>query len=174
MESENLSAEATQDERVMAALAHASIILPFWGLIGAIVMWATQREKSRFIGFQALQAMAYQIALILAGFLGLGCYFCSFFGTFMLMPLGIFVAEGASEAEGVIGMLLTMLTAFFPFCVMGILTLVGIVFIGYGLYGAARVLQGHNFRYAVIGRWLEQYLNRGKMQPMVETIGETR
>ncbi|HEY73922.1 MAG TPA: DUF4870 domain-containing protein [Thermoflexia bacterium] len=162
MEWENLSTEATQDERIMAALAHASVILPFWGLIGAIVIWATQREKSRFVGFQALQVMAYQLALILVGLLGFGCYLCSFFGTFMLMPLGMFAAEGASDAEGIMGMLAAMLTTFFPFCVMGIFILVGIAFVGYGLYGAARVLQGHDFRYALIGCRLEQYMNREK------------
>ncbi len=38
----------SQDERIMAALAHASAILPMWGAIAAIVIWATQREKSAF------------------------------------------------------------------------------------------------------------------------------
>ena len=160
MEQEKFSAEATQDERIMAALAHASAILPFWGLIGAIIIWATQKEKSRFVGFQALQVIVYQLVLILFGFLGFGCYMCSFFGTFMLMPLGVLAAGGASEAEGIIGMLLAMLTTFFPFCVMGVFTLVGVLFIVYSLYGAARVLQGDDFRYALIGRRLEQYMSR--------------
>jgi len=160
MEQESLPTQATQDERIMAALAHASAILPFWGLIGAIVIWATQKEKSRFVGFQALQVIAYQIVLILFSFLGFGCYMCSFFGTFMLMPLGIFAAEGTPEAESIVGMLLAMLTTFFPFCIMGVLVLMGILFIAYGLYGAVRVLQGEDFRYALIGRRLEQYMSR--------------
>jgi len=159
MEQENFSAKATQDERVMAALAHASVILPFWGLIGAIVIWATQKEKSRFVSFQALQVIAYQLVHILFGFLGLGCYMCSFFGTFMLMPLGMFAAEGAPEAEGIVGMILAIL-AFFPFCIMGLFILAMVLFIVYGMYGAARVLQGEDFRYALIGRRLEQYMNR--------------
>ncbi|HDH09679.1 MAG TPA: DUF4870 domain-containing protein, partial [Chloroflexi bacterium] len=42
----------TQDERLMAALAHASIILgPFTsgvgGIVAALVIWLTQREKSK-------------------------------------------------------------------------------------------------------------------------------
>jgi hypothetical protein len=32
----------------------------------------------------------------------------------------------------------------------------------YGLYGAVRVLQGHDFRYAIIGSRLEQYLSQGE------------
>ena len=171
METEDISTAVTQDERIMAALAHAGVILPFWGLIGAIVIWATQREKSRFVGFQALQVLAYQLALVLTGALGFACYICSIFGTvfgaFLLIPLGLVASEGAAEgapgAEGIIGMLLTMVTTFFPFCVMGLFVLVGIAFVVYGLYGAMRVLQGQDFRYAIVGRWLERYLNREQM-----------
>jgi len=57
-------------------------------------------------------------------------------------------------------MLLAMLTTFFPFSILGVLVLMGILFIAYGLYGAGRVLQGNDFRYALIGRRLEQYMSR--------------
>jgi uncharacterized Tic20 family protein len=166
MESENISATPAQDERVMAALAHASVILPIWGTIGAIVIWATQKDKSPFVRFQALQGAAYQLTMILCGFLCFACYMCSFvgmiLGTFLLLPIGVFAAEGASEAEGIIGVLLGMLPTFFPFCIFGLIILVGLVFVLYGLYGAVRVLQGDDFRYAIIGRRLEQYLSREK------------
>ena len=161
MESENAWVEATQDERILAALAHASVILPFWGLIGAIVIWATQREKSRFVNFQALQGSVYQFSLILLGFVGGACYMCSFFGMFLVMPVGIFAMEGISDpntVEGLIAMLITFTTTLFPFCVMGIFVLIGAAFVIYGLYGAVRVLQGDDFRYAIIGRRLERYL----------------
>jgi uncharacterized Tic20 family protein len=155
--------EATQDERILAALAHASVILPFWGLIGAIAVWATQREKSRFVSFQALQGVAYQLSLILLGFLGGACYMCSFLGMFLTMPAGIFAMEGISGPNttgGLVAMLITFITTFFPFCVMGIFVLIGATFVIYGLYGAVRVLQGHDFRYAIIGPRLEAYLSR--------------
>ena len=164
MELEDAAAKATQDERILAALAHASIILPFWGLIGAIVIWATQREKSRFVGFQALQGAAYQLTLILVGVLGFACYICSFLatflGTFLLVPIGVIAAEGGSEGGGIIGILLGLIPAFSPFCILGLFILVGLAFFLYGLYGAVRVLQGQDFRYAIIGRRLEQYLGR--------------
>jgi len=35
----------TQDERIMAALAHACAILLGMGVVGAIVIWVTQKEK---------------------------------------------------------------------------------------------------------------------------------
>ncbi len=163
MESENIQDQVTQDERILAALAHASVILPFWGLIGAIVVWATQREKSRFVGFQALQGVVYQLCIILLGFVGGACYMCSFFGMFLTMPAGIFAMEDLANPDafgGLVAMLFTFLTGFFPFCVMGIFLLIGAVFVLYGLYGAARVLQGQDFRYAIIGPRLEEYLSQ--------------
>ena len=77
------------------------------------------------------------------------------------MPIGIFAADGISDpntAEGLIAMLVTFITTFFPFCVMGIFVLIGAAFVLYGLYGAVRVLQGDDFRYAIIGPRLERYL----------------
>jgi uncharacterized Tic20 family protein len=143
----------------LAALGHASVIIPFWGLIAAIIIWATQREKSRFVGFQALQGVAYQLSLVVLAFIGGACYMCAFFGTFLLVPAGIFVAEGAGEADAA-AMLLSMIATGFPFCIMGIFALIGFAFVLYGLYGAVRVLQGHDFRYAIIGGRLERYLNQ--------------
>lgn len=77
----------TQDERVMAALAHASALLPLMGVIAPIVIWVSQKEKSKYVAFQALQALAYQLGMILAWFVGMGCYMLSFFGTFLGIPL---------------------------------------------------------------------------------------
>lgn len=153
MELEGISAGVTQDDRILAALAHASVILPFWGLIGAIVAWVTQRGKSRFVGFQALQAVAYQLVLVLGGFLGFGCYTSSLMGMFLLIP-------AVRIRPGTAGEMLVMIVTFFPFCILGLSMLVGFAFVLYGLYGAVRVLQGHDFRYVLIGPWLERYLNR--------------
>jgi len=163
MESENVSATTTQDERIMAALAHASVILPFWGLIGAIVVWVTQREKSRFVNFQALQGAAYQLCLIVLGFIGGGCYMVASFGMFLLMPAGMLATGDFGDpnaAGGIVGIITIILTSFLPFCLMSIFLLVAAVCVCYGLYGAVRVLQGDDFRYAIIGPRLEQYLNQ--------------
>ena len=54
-------ASLSQDERIMAALSHATALLPFMGVIAPIVIWVTQKDKSQYVAFQALQAMAYQL-----------------------------------------------------------------------------------------------------------------
>ncbi|MDY6877041.1 MAG: DUF4870 domain-containing protein [Chloroflexota bacterium] len=156
MKLEGISAEVTQDDRILAALAHASVILPFWGLIGAIVVWVTQREKSRFVSFQALQGTIYQFIPILTGFAGFACYMCSFLGMFLLIPM-------SGTEPGAVDNVLATIATIFPFCVLGLFMLVGFAFVLYGLYGAVCVLRGNDFRYALIGPWLERYLNREKV-----------
>lgn len=57
----------------------------------------------------------------------------------------------------------------FPFltfsCIFGLLFLMmlaWLAYVGYGLFGAVSVLQGRDFRYAVLGPWLERYLEQGR------------
>src|SRR5512145_1209636 len=76
----------SQNDKIMATLAHASAILPFMGVIAPIVIWVTQKDKSEYVAFQALQAVAYQLLMILAWFVGMGCYMLSFFSMFLTIP----------------------------------------------------------------------------------------
>lgn len=52
----------TSDERLMAMLSHLSIL--FGGIILPIILWATQKDKSRFVRYHALQAIFFHIAYI--------------------------------------------------------------------------------------------------------------
>lgn len=158
---EAITTVPTQDERIMAALAHATIIMPFMGVIAPIVIWATQKEKSHYVGFQALQALVYQLTMILASFLGMACYMCSFFGMFAGV---LFVPGTGSPTEELSGPAagLMLVSMFVPFIVFGFIMAGGIVFVVYGLAGAVQVLRGRQFRYAIIGGRLERYLQEGK------------
>src|SRR5512141_2065517 len=78
----------TQNDRIMAALAHATAILPVTGVIAPIVIWVTQKDKSEYVAFQALQAIAYQLLIILGWFAGMALYMGSFVGMFLIMPPG--------------------------------------------------------------------------------------
>ena len=139
----------TQDERVMAALSHAAALLPMMGVIAPIVIWVTQKEKSKYVAFQALQALAYQIIMILAWFVGMGCYMLSFFGNFLTLPLSD-SSQSASPwlALGVI----------IPFIVFGAIFVGGILFVIYGAVGAVMAFQGKPFRYVIIGKKVERFM----------------
>ncbi len=142
----------TQDERVIAAMAHGAAIIPFMGLVAAIVIWATQREKSAYVRFQALQAVAYQVSMVVLMFLAMGCYMCSFFGMFLLIPLS--EASSIGAAEGIFA----MLGVFSPFLIFGVFMLLQLALIVYGIIGAVRTLQGMDFEYIVIGKRVRQYI----------------
>ncbi len=140
----------TQDERLMAALAHASIILgPFTsgvgGIVAALVIWLTQREKSKYVAFQALQAVAYQGVGGVRGIIGWGCYVCGIFGS--LIP--VFVHPRAYQHAP------PPPTFWAAMCLLPLIFLAMGIFALYGLWAAWCAWQGRDFRYVVLGRMLE-------------------
>jgi uncharacterized Tic20 family protein len=142
----------TQDERVMAALAHISALLPMMGVIAPIVIWVTQKEKSQYVAFQALQALAYQLTMIMAWFVGMGCYMLSFFGTFITIPFSSSSGNSHSVSP------LFGLTFIIPFLVFGAIFCGGFLFVIYGVIGAIMAFQGKPFRYFVLGKSLERFM----------------
>lgn len=147
----------SQDERIVAALANVTIVLPFWGAIGAIVIWATQKEKSRYVAFHALQATVYHIVMILASFLAGICYMCSIFAFPLTLPFSVSTSDSTTGDVSP----LFFLPMLIPFTVIGLAGLLWLGFVVYGLVGAANSLQGKDFRYLVIGKRLERYLVAG-------------
>ena len=139
----------TQDERIMAALSHVSALMPFMGVIAPIVIWVTQKDKSRYVAFQSLQALAYQLSMIAAYFIGMGCYMFSFLGTFFTIP---FSPDSSSLSP------LFALGFIIPFLVFGVIFIGGFFFIVYGIFGAIMAFQGKPFRYILIGKRVENFL----------------
>ena len=154
-----------QDERVFAALSHITILLPFMGILGPVLVWATQKEKSEYVKFHALQAIFYQMSLILMGVIGFICYFLSFFLSFGGMFLGMFsipLTATGGEPENPLLMILLLLVSTLPvaipFAVVGIMMLVGLVFLVYGVVGAIISMQGNAFAYIFIGKRVRAFL----------------
>ena len=52
--------KAVSDDNLMAALAHAGVLIT---VIVALVIWLTQKEKSKYVEFQAKQALVYQLVV---------------------------------------------------------------------------------------------------------------
>ena len=136
-----------RDERTMATLAHASIVAFGMGIIASVVIWVTQKERSRYVAFQALQATVYHIigfCIFLAGML---CWLLLYFASFI--PLMISATEGSNDVP--LGFILAMLLMVIPLIFMG-LWVIG------GLWGAIRAFQGKDFRYSVIGDQVERWM----------------
>jgi uncharacterized Tic20 family protein len=142
---ETASPVVSSDERIMAALAHISAMLPTIGIIAAIIIWVTQKDKSRYVYFQALQAIVYHLVLILGWFLTVGCYMLSAFGVIAFTPL----ANDSSVPFLMGGMLL-------PFLVIGLAVLLWLAYIIYAIVATVLTFQGKEFRYLVIGNLIER------------------
>ena len=58
------SAMSPQDERTWSIVAHLSVLAGLVGLmpLGALIIWLVYKDRSRRVGFHALQALWYQVA----------------------------------------------------------------------------------------------------------------
>ena len=133
----------SSDERTMAALAHASAVLNLFagigGLIAAFVIWMTQKEKSAWVAFHALQSLVFQAAVLTVTVLVVVLvWIAGFVVSFATIGIGTFVAVPV------------MILVFF-----GGMIIIGAVVI-YALYGAYQIYQGREFRYIWIGDWLQR------------------
>jgi len=139
-----------QDERVLAGLAHGSVVLGpltngVGGIVSALVIWLIQRDKSAYVAFQALQALVYQVAAFVLTVLVLCCWIAVWM--VMWVPAMAASPEVYKDVPPA-GMWIGLALMIVPIGVW-VVTMV------YGLIGAVRTLGGHDFQYVVIGKWLK-------------------
>jgi len=128
------AAHLTNEEMAISALAHASVILGFvtGGLAGvtiALILWLIYKDKSRYVAFQTMQALVFQLAMAAVLIIG-GVAMVISFITVCLIPVGL--------------ILLLALIAL-PFAALF-----------YGLYGAYETYYGEDFRYAWVGEFVSK------------------
>lgn len=139
-----------QDEKVLAALAHGSILLGpltngVGGIITALVVWLIEKEKSTYAAGQALQALVYQAAAFVLSTLA-WCFWGLLWMLMLLPPL--FANPEAYESAPPAGLWAGLILMAIPLS-FWVFTIV------YGLYAAVRCLGGHDFKYIIIGNWLD-------------------
>ena len=151
----------TQDERTMAALAHASVVLTFvvalgtgglGGLVGILVpllIWLSYREKSAYVSFQALQATVFQIVSILVMVI-------------LVVASIILIVVGWTVSGALTAVLIGLCLMPFALLITVILALLVLILplaqLGYGLYAAYETYQGRDVRYWLVGETLEREL----------------
>ncbi|MFZ5918636.1 MAG: DUF4870 domain-containing protein [Chloroflexota bacterium] len=140
----------SQEERVLAGLAHGSILLGVFtngigGIAAALVVWVTQKDRSAYAAGQALQALVYQIATMVLTWVLWACWGCAWMA--LLLP-PLMANPDVYQTTPPAGLWFGLFLMILPLGIMGLTVL-------YGLWGAVRCLGGHDFNYAVIGRWLE-------------------
>lgn len=141
--------QPTKDERLLAALGHASIlinIVNMLGMIATLLLWVTQRERSAYVRRHALQALLYQgITMLVSMILILGWGLCL---GLALMPMAL-----RPELYGDYS-----LPASFWLALAGLIVPIvfGSIAIVYGLFGAFQTFRGVPFRYPLVGRLVDR------------------
>lgn len=131
----------TQEERLLAGLAHASIATGVIGLVAGLLIYITQKEKSAYTARQALQAVFYQLIGTIVALVAWSCW--GVFYALSFIPL-ITNPEQYQDAPPPI-FWVGLGSVVLPLIVMAIWGL-------YGLYGAVQAWRGKEFKYAFIGR----------------------
>ncbi|MBO8129001.1 MAG: DUF4870 domain-containing protein [Peptococcaceae bacterium] len=125
----------TSEEKVLGAVAHFGILFSWVGIIIALTIFLLQKDKSGFASHHAKQALGYQLAAAVLFFV-----------------LGLFTAGGMMG-----GMMMAPQAALPSFMgVFGFWGLLCLAVVGYGIYGAVRALMGKEFRYALIGEFIDR------------------
>lgn len=134
--------EPSGDERLLGMLSHLSVFLG--GIILPIILWATQKDKSKFVRFHSLQAIFFQLAcaalIIVFVFAMLAVIFISGLGT------GMFNNSHHGNPDSMPGIMIVMMIVFYG----GIFIMV-FGLLGYSIYLAVKTYNGSLIRVPVIG-----------------------
>lgn len=126
------------EERQWAMLAHlgvlANLVSGFLGPVVPLVIYMIYKDRSRYVAYQSLQALIFQLIWWVGGGILTGI---------------AWAITGALSAV-VIGLLCI------PFaCLISAMPLVALV---YGIYGGIQTNQGQDFKYWLVGDWVRSTL----------------
>jgi uncharacterized Tic20 family protein len=129
------------DERLLALFSHLSLFLG--GILLPIIFWATNRDKSKFVCFHALQALWFHIAYIAVIFI----FIILFVIIFAIWGIGLTALAGASGGMEMPIILIILIIAFYAL-------LFAIIFgaMGYSIYMGIKSYKGELVMYPIIGK----------------------
>jgi hypothetical protein len=130
----------------LAALAHGSIVAQAIGMIVGILVYLTQREKSRYVAFQSLQADVYQL-LNFTIILGLWLVWEIFYGMSIFPFIQMTNANPNASPPSIFW--IALISVIIPLLYTVLITF-------YGLWDGLQTWLGKDFRYMLIGAWLER------------------
>jgi uncharacterized Tic20 family protein len=126
------------DERVWAMLAHLSVLLnlvtAFLGTVAPLVIYLAYKDRSRYVAYQAFQAFIFQLVWWVGGG----------------VLVGVVWALTGILASFVVGVICIPFACLF--------TLAPVAALGYGILGGIECSQGRDFRYWLVGDWVEKTL----------------
>jgi uncharacterized Tic20 family protein len=138
-----MSVTPSSEERLMAAIAHAAVVVFGPGILVGVFIWLTQKEKAAYASNQGLQAAVFQLVgmiLTMVMWVAWGIFYALTWIPFVQNPE---LLDGPPPPIFWIGMISMVV----PLLVMLAWSL-------YGLWGALQTFRGRDFRYPLIGKLL--------------------
>lgn len=139
--------ELTTNEKLMAAVAHAGIVLMPFGIALPAMVWGLQSKKSAYVRSQAIQALAFQICYNVVALLG--SLLALIISLIFITILNRHVTD-MQQAQN-----LTFWLALIPLMLLVLLT---VVFNILGIAACIYTIFGKDFRYPWIGSKVANYL----------------
>ena len=125
---------APSEERTWAMLAHLSVLLNLvsgiLGLAAPFVIYLIYKDRSRYVAYHSLQSLFFQLIFWLGG--------------------GVL----AAVAWMLTGVLSAILIGLLCIPIAGLISLVPLGALVYGVIGGIQCSQGQDFRYWLVGDWV--------------------
>jgi len=119
-----------------------SILIPNIGIIAPIIIWVNQKEKSKFVKFNAIQAIFYQLVFFVLMMLFI------FTGIIlMLISMPILIANPNAEPGTLFFISMIFMLLYFP---------LWFFFAVYAIVAAVKSYKGRIFRYLIISKIIEK------------------
>ena len=126
----------------------------FFGLVGALIVWAIQKDKSAFVKFHALQALAFEGLVMIFNVLLIFCLFGA-------MAIGIAASAWialtqTNSSQQLLPSIVLPIAGSYSliFCLMPFALVLTVV----RLIAALSVVSGRNFRYPWIASRVEAFM----------------
>lgn len=143
--------QLTTEERLLGGISH------LLGIIWALIIWAIEKDKSRFVRFQAMQAVAFNgvVMVVMLVVVGAGLLL-----TFLAMAI-LMILVGILASQESQSLLIWVIPFFpmFPFFIIGIFAPVSLALTVAQLIASIRVFQGNDFHYPWLGNQVEKWLS---------------
>lgn len=136
---ENTVSTPTSDERLLSLLCHLSSLLG--GIILPIIIWATQKDKSKFVRFHSLQAIFFHLSIAVIIII-----FVFIFLVILFAGIGFSNPDKISSQENLPPIMIFLMIIFYG----GIFIFV-IAFLAYSVYLAVKAYNGELIKIPVLG-----------------------
>lgn len=135
--------QSNDNQTVMAGLAHLSIL--FGAPWVALILWLVNRGKLPFAADNARRAFFYQLAYLVIVLVATGIFFVVYFGQIFPQLMSASYTTPYSSYN---------FMSFYGFILIfdGVLLVVQIVAIIFGVIGAVKAFQGKTYHYPLMGR----------------------